>query len=195
MVASLGVSLDNIEKDLVWLIMIGLFSPDIDLTSRELDLRRADVPAIINTSIALLSVKVKTVSGSQSLVKYVRCLSIHSNTSCCTPAPINWKVMTTKLFTTTPAAFIILHVETGGNNTRSAAHQNAHAQVVEKQLNVLERKSEGGKQADHQRIITTSEDRADRGLGPGLTEWRHLHTASNTDTNFPVLLSYWSDLP
>ena len=103
--------------------------------------------------------------------------------------------MTTKLFTTTPAAFIILHVETGGNNTRSAAHQNAHAQVVEKQLNVLERKSEGGKQADHHRIITTSEDRADRGLGPGLTEWRHLHTASNTDTNFPVLLSYWSDLP
>ena len=140
MVASLGVSLDNIEKDLVWLIMIGLFSPDIDLTSRELDLRRADVAAIINNSIALLSVKVKTVSGSQSLVKYVRCLSIHSNTSCCSPAPINWKVMTTKLFTALAGFIFSMFRLDETTRDRLSVYQTTHARSVEKQLNVLEGK-------------------------------------------------------
>ena len=53
LVASLGVSVDNMEKDLVWLIRIGLVRPDIDLTSLELERSRADVAAIINICITL----------------------------------------------------------------------------------------------------------------------------------------------
>ena len=53
LVASLGVSVDSMEKDLVWLIRIGLVRPDIDLTSLELERRRADVAAIINICITL----------------------------------------------------------------------------------------------------------------------------------------------